>query len=152
MLKLSFLKLSHILPRFNISYEITIETPLTSKKCRLAKFCKVETSFSSRFFFNISEISANIKKPTKYQSTFINASKRLEILLLIAIKKSIVAELDKNNLTDTYSKSFLKLSMYLIPQFYNYSSIFFQIKNKRSKCDYDFLSNTITQFLENLPF
>ena len=25
-----------------------------------------ETSFSSRFFFNISEISANIKKPTKY--------------------------------------------------------------------------------------
>ena len=25
-----------------------------------------ETSFSSRFFFNISEIYANIKKPTKY--------------------------------------------------------------------------------------
>ena len=25
-----------------------------------------ETSFSSRFFFNISEISANSKKPTKY--------------------------------------------------------------------------------------
>ena len=28
-----------------------------------------ETSFSSRFFFNISEISANIKNPTKYKSS-----------------------------------------------------------------------------------
>ena len=32
-----------------------------------------ETSFSSRFFFNISEISANIKKPSKYKSRFWHA-------------------------------------------------------------------------------
>ena len=46
---------------------------------RLAKFCKVdawsqallftgEASFSSRFFLNIPEMSAQIKKPTKYYS------------------------------------------------------------------------------------
>ena len=61
----------------SLSLEITIETPLTSKECRLAKFCKVdassqalqftgEASFSSRFFFNIPKISANVKKPTEY--------------------------------------------------------------------------------------
>ena len=61
----------------SISHENTIETSLTSKKCRLAKFCKVdawskallftgETSFSSRFFFNIPETSTQIQKPTKY--------------------------------------------------------------------------------------
>ena len=44
----------------SLSHEITIETPLTSKKCRQAKFCLIdawskalfftgETSFSSRF-------------------------------------------------------------------------------------------------------
>ena len=63
----------------SISHENTIETSLTSKKCHLAKFCKLdtwsrallfpgETSFSSRFFFNIPEISAQIQKPTKYWS------------------------------------------------------------------------------------
>ena len=61
----------------SISHENTIETSLTSKKCRLAKFCKVdawsqvllftgETSFSSQFFLNIPTISAQIQKPTKY--------------------------------------------------------------------------------------
>ena len=46
---------------------------------RLAKFCKVdawsqallftgEASFSSRFFLNIPEMSAQVKKPTKYYS------------------------------------------------------------------------------------
>ena len=55
------------------SRENTIETSLTSKKCCLAKFCKVDawsqallftggTNFSSWFFFNIPEISAKIKK------------------------------------------------------------------------------------------
>ena len=64
----------------SISRENVIETPLTSKKRRQAKFCLVdawsqallftgETSFSSRFFFNNPEISAQIQKPTKYQST-----------------------------------------------------------------------------------
>ena len=62
-----------------MSHENTIEGSLTSKKCRLAKFCKVdawsqallftgETSFSSRFFFNIPEISSQIQKATKHQS------------------------------------------------------------------------------------
>ena len=61
----------------SISHENTVETLLTSKKCRLAKFCKVdawskallftgETSFSSQFFFNIPETSTQIQKPTKY--------------------------------------------------------------------------------------
>ena len=61
----------------SLSHEIALETPLTSKKCRQAKFCLIdawskalfftgEASFSSRFFFNISEISTNIKKLTKY--------------------------------------------------------------------------------------
>ena len=61
-------------------HENTIETSLTLEKCRQAKFCMVdawnqvllftgETSFSSRFFFNIPEISTQIQKPTKYQST-----------------------------------------------------------------------------------
>ena len=64
-----------------ISHENTLETLLTLKKCRLAKFCKVdvwcqallfsgETSFSSFwFFFNIPEISAQIQKLTKYLSS-----------------------------------------------------------------------------------
>ena len=62
-----------------MSHENTIEGSLTSKKCRPAKFCKVdawsqallftgETSFSSRFFFNIPEISSQIQKTTKHQS------------------------------------------------------------------------------------
>ena len=57
----------------SISHENTIETSLTSKKSRLAKFCKEdawskallftgETSFTSRFFFNISETSTQIQK------------------------------------------------------------------------------------------
>ena len=61
----------------SISHENTIEASLTSKKHRLAKFCKVdawskallftgETSFSSRFFFNIPEICVQIKKTTQY--------------------------------------------------------------------------------------
>ena len=61
----------------SLSHEIIIETPLTSKKCRKAKFCLIDawnksllftgdTSFFSRFFNNISEISTNIKKPAKY--------------------------------------------------------------------------------------
>ena len=65
----------------SISHEDTIETSLTSKKCRLANFCKVdawskallftgETRFSSRFFFNIPETSTQIQKLTKYLSTF----------------------------------------------------------------------------------
>ena len=48
------------------------------KKCRQAKFYLVdawseallftgETSFASRFFFNIPKISAQIQKPTKYK-------------------------------------------------------------------------------------
>ena len=56
-----FWNFSHSLPSFNLSDENTIETPLTSKKCHLEKFCKVdawsqalhfmgETSFSIRFF------------------------------------------------------------------------------------------------------
>ena len=56
----------------SISHESTIETSLTSKKFRLAKFCKAyawshallftgETSFFCRFFFNIPEISAQAK-------------------------------------------------------------------------------------------
>ena len=60
----------------SISHENTIETSLSLKKCHLAKFCKIdawsqallftgETSFFSRFFFNIPEISAQIQKPTK---------------------------------------------------------------------------------------
>ena len=64
-------------PLISISHENTTETSLTSKKCRLAKFCKVdarrnvllftgEQSFSSRFFFNIPVISAKIQIPTKY--------------------------------------------------------------------------------------
>ena len=65
----------------SISHENTIEIPLTSKKCRLAKFFKEdawsqalhftgEKSFSSRFFFNILETSAQIEKLAKYQSSF----------------------------------------------------------------------------------
>ena len=57
----------------SLSRENKIEASLTSKKCRLAKLCKVdassqafhftgETSFSSPLFFNISEISAKITK------------------------------------------------------------------------------------------
>ena len=60
-----------------VSHENAIEISLISKKYRLSKFCKVdacsqailftgETSFSSTFFFNIHEISAQIQKPTKY--------------------------------------------------------------------------------------
>ena len=60
----------------SISHENTIETLLKSEKCPLAKFCEVdawsqallltrETSFSSRLFFNIPDISAQIQKPTK---------------------------------------------------------------------------------------
>ena len=48
---------------------------MTSKKCRLANFCKVDawshallftgaTRFSIRFFLNVSEIFAQIQKPT----------------------------------------------------------------------------------------
>ena len=61
----------------SISHKNTIETSLRSKKCRLAKFCKVdarsqavlftrETNFSGRFFFNVPEIFAQIQKLTKY--------------------------------------------------------------------------------------
>ena len=61
----------------SIPHENTIETSLTSEKCRQAKFCKVDawskallftggTSFSSRFFCNIRETSTQIQKPTKY--------------------------------------------------------------------------------------
>ena len=61
----------------SISHENTIKTSLTSTKCHLAKFCKVdarskallftgETSFSGQFFFMIPEIPTQIKKPTKY--------------------------------------------------------------------------------------
>ena len=61
----------------SISRENTVKTSLTSKKRRPAKFYKVdawsqallftgETGFSSRFFFSIPDISAKIKKPTKY--------------------------------------------------------------------------------------
>ena len=64
-----------------VSHENTTETSLTSKKCCLAKFCKVdsqsqallftgEASYSSRFFSNTPKISAQIEKPTKYQSIF----------------------------------------------------------------------------------
>ena len=63
-------------PLISISRENTTETSLTSKKCRLAIFCKLdawrnvllftgEPSFWSRFFFNIREISAKIQIPTK---------------------------------------------------------------------------------------
>ena len=77
-----FLKFSYkafVIKPFQILFPVlignTIET-LTSKKCCVAKFCKVvwckaffftgETSFSSQFFFNIPEISAKIQKPAKY--------------------------------------------------------------------------------------
>ena len=58
-----------------LSHENTTETWLPSKKCRLAKLCKVdaesqrlhftgEARFSIRFFFSISKISAKVTKLT----------------------------------------------------------------------------------------
>ena len=61
----------------SISGQNKIEILLTSKKRRQPKFCLVdtwssalfytgETSFSGRFCFNNSEISAQIQKPIKH--------------------------------------------------------------------------------------
>ena len=69
-----------------ISHENTIETSLTSKKYRLAKFCKVdacsqvllsmgETSFSSCFSYHIPKIFVQTEEPTKYQSSIAKTTK-----------------------------------------------------------------------------
>ena len=68
-----------------------------------------------------SERAFSILKRVKSGLRLSMLQRRLETLLLIVIEKAVVADLDKNNLTDTYSKSFLEFSRCLIQQFYKFS-------------------------------
>ena len=74
----------------------------------------VATLISSERAFSILTRVKSVLRSSMFQ-------RRLKTLLLITIEKAIVADLDKNNLTDTYSKSSLELSRSLIPQFYKFS-------------------------------
>lgn len=68
-----------------------------------------------------SERAFSILKRVKSGLRLSMLQRRLQTLLLIVIEKAIVADLDKNNLTDTYSKSSLELSRCLIQQLYKFS-------------------------------
>ena len=68
-----------------------------------------------------SERAFSILKRVKSGLRLSMLQRRLETLLLIVIEKANVADLDKNNLTDAYSKSSLELSRCLIQQFYKFS-------------------------------
>ena len=84
----------------SLSHENTIETSLTSINCCPAKFCKVdgqsqaldftgETSFSSRFFFNISKISTSIKNRLNTSLVLLGWTKKIQNYKCLMLNKGI---------------------------------------------------------------